>query len=419
MVYIVDGKALTLSQAVAMLKASDELRLQAGVHPPLKLKGLSDLLITGEEGAVLDGGIGNGCTLTDCVNCTIRGLNVRGDGRKYENKQGVGFQVIGGQNIIIEDCEAYGFQRAGVELCGAQEVRVERVCAHDNGYCGILATWDDVKNVSRNITIRDCRALNNAGDPTITDNHSGNGILLDGARDVLVEFCEAAYNGWDMQNEEFNGPVGIWTAHTDRAVIRYCISHDNRTQWGKTDGGGFDFDGGTTNSVIECCLSFLNDGAGYLLCQYEDAPAMYNNRVIHCVSLEDGIGNHKCSLALCDCGSPHRTEGGIVRGCVFYNSHNRDIVQGHLDDTVIENCVMIKQGSGQFFRHEYIEFALQHRGPQRQSFTEVELNNIDYYDLDHPDCDVNAPVHAIINWTPLTDPRALPEYFERSEIKLL
>ena len=419
MIYQVDGETLTLRKAAASLQNGDELRINPGVHPALELRGLSGVLVTGAPGAVLDGGAGTACMLTDCTGCTLRGLVARGAGRKYENAQGAGFRVTGGRDLVIEDCETTGFQRAGVELCGVQGARVERVCARDNGYCGILATWDGAGTVSRDITVRDCRALNNAGDPTITHNHSGNGILLDGVQGALVEFCEAAFNGWDMQNEEFNGPVGIWTAHADRAVIRYCVSHDNRTQWGKTDGGGFDFDGGTTNSLIEYCLSFSNDGAGYLLCQYENAPAMYGNEIRLSVSLDDGIGNHRCSLALCDCGSPARTEGGLVRGCVFYNSHGRDIVQGHLDETVLENCVLLKRGGGQYFRHEYLESALPHRGADRQTWGEVRFVQNQYHDFDLPDRRTKEPFLSIGSRAPLTDPRELPAYFTELELERL
>jgi len=35
-----------------------------------------------------------------------------------------------------------------------------------------------------------------------------------------------------------------------------------------TDGGGFDFDGGVTNSIMEYCLSFENDGPGFGIYQF-------------------------------------------------------------------------------------------------------------------------------------------------------
>jgi hypothetical protein len=70
-------------------------------------------------------------------------------------------------------------------------------------------------------------------------------------------------------------------------TIQYCISYKNKTHKGAKDGGGFDFDGGVTNSVIQYCLSYENEGAGYGLFQYAGASRWYNNAVRYCVSIND------------------------------------------------------------------------------------------------------------------------------------
>ena len=65
--------------------------------------------------------------------------------------------------------------------------------------------------------------------------------------------------------------VGIWTYASNRVTIRSSESYGNRTG-GHADGGGFDLDGGVTNSVIEYCYSHDNDGPGFLVWNYEGAP---------------------------------------------------------------------------------------------------------------------------------------------------
>ena len=66
---------------------------------------------------------------------------------------------------------------------------------------------------------------------------------------VLIEYCTATNNGWDMPRTG-NGPVGIWAYESDSVLIQRCIAYRNKTQKGAADGGGFDFDGGMTNSII-------------------------------------------------------------------------------------------------------------------------------------------------------------------------
>ncbi|GHT26653.1 hypothetical protein AGMMS4957_22110 [Bacteroidia bacterium] len=85
-----------------------------------------------------------------------------------------------------------------------------------------------------------------------------------------------------------NGPVGIWTYESDSILIQYCIAYKNKTSEGADDGGGFDLDGGVTNSIIQYCLSYENEGSGFGLFQYAGASPWYNNTIRHCISENDG-----------------------------------------------------------------------------------------------------------------------------------
>ncbi len=51
--------------------------------------------------------------------------------------------------------------------------------------------------------------------------------------------------------------------------------------------GGQVFDGGVTNSLIQYCLSYDNEGAGYGLFQYPGAARWSGNVVRYCVSIND------------------------------------------------------------------------------------------------------------------------------------
>jgi hypothetical protein len=67
-------------------------------------------------------------------------------------------------------------------------------------------------------------------------------------------------------------------------------SHHNRTA-GTKDGGGFDLDGGVTESIIQYNRSHDNDGAGYLLAQFPGARSFCRNVVRYNLSRDDGRKN--------------------------------------------------------------------------------------------------------------------------------
>ena len=165
--------------------------------------------------ATIDGGAGSAVVIRGCTGVTIRRLNVVGAGRNTGNQHGVGVLVDHSHFVLIDRVEASGFQRAGVEFRLCRDLRITQVYAHDNGYAGISCVGH-----SECVYLGRCRTINNPGDPTVLDNHSGNGIVLYAVVSTTVEYCEAAENGWDMPWHG-NGPVGIWCAcEADRVLIQ-------------------------------------------------------------------------------------------------------------------------------------------------------------------------------------------------------
>ena len=246
----------------------------------------------GEGRATLYGGTGHGVVLDTVDAGTVRNITVTGCGRKA-GSDGTGIVASDCSSLTIEDVEVHGFRLAGVDVRGGSGVRIERVTARENGAAGI--TVNRGADIARNIVIRDCIAHSNAGDPKRLDNHSGNGIVVGGLENCTIEYCEAYNNGYDMPRTG-NGPVGIWGYAAHNLTIQYCISHDNKTSPGGMDGGGFDFDGGVTDSVLQYNLSYNNHGSGYLLCQYPGAAPWKNNRCRFNISINDGRTNHLAGI---------------------------------------------------------------------------------------------------------------------------
>jgi hypothetical protein len=270
----------------------------------------------GQGRATIDGAKGEALVIDGASHINIRSLEFQGAGRKTGSESS-GVVLRNSSNLVVEDIEARGFRASGLSINGVTNARIIRVRAHLNGFAGISSHGA----LSRNLHLSQCLVENNPGDPTVRRNHSGNGIVIGQAQDVIVERCEARYNGWDMPWNG-NGPVGIWAYRSDRVIIRHCVSHHNRST--AKDGGGFDFDGGMTNSVLEYNYSHSNFGAGYLICQYANAGLFENNVVRYNISQDDGLFDHNAGIFVWVGGAEMKST--LVHNNTVFNSKGSAVI---------------------------------------------------------------------------------------------
>ncbi len=278
----------TLSRVASAALMPDTRILLAGgkvFEGTLVVKGdeLSGIEISSYGGgtAEIRGGAGDGVLVEGVKNLRITNLKLVGAGRKEGNDQGRGVSLRHVKGAVVDGVEASGFQHAGIEPHGCEDVRITNFHAHDNGHAGIAASG------VRKLYIGKCRAINNPGDPTIKHNHSGNGIVASGCSDVTIEYCESAENGWDQYvGGQGNGPVGIWCHDSERVIIQHCVAHHNKSTSG--DGGGFDFDGGTSDSTLQYNYSYENQSSGMLLWEYGSRKQLTRNTIRYNVFVHDG-----------------------------------------------------------------------------------------------------------------------------------
>ena len=229
------------------------------------------------------GGFGNGIELISSdkdlpvAHITVRQTQVSG----FRARTAHHFEGIGVLGLATRD----GERIANIEL--------ENVTSFDNDLAGALFESQSGRR-HQNITIRRSWFFKNRGLQSV-DKHSGNGIIIGQTDGALVETTEAFENG--EHNTTSGGPVGIWAWDSDRVVFRNNISHDNRTAGG-ADGGGFDFDGGVTNSLMENNLSYNNDGAGFLLCTFPGSSPVRKVVLRNNVSINDGRKNGYAGIML-------------------------------------------------------------------------------------------------------------------------
>jgi len=308
--------------------------------------------------ANIDAANGAGLIADGCNHLAVKNLNFKGSGRKDGNTEN-GVHIFDLSGAAIDKVDVGGFRSNGILASGVCDVRITNVHAHENGHAGICVEGSPVKGRSKNVYIGYSIADNNPGDPTNLTNHSGNGIVAGNVDNAVIEYCRATNNGWDMPRKG-NGPVGIWAWDADNMVIQFCIAHDNKSPG--EDGGGFDLDGGVTNSIMQHNLSYNNEGPGYFLCQYPSAPVFKNNIVRYNISQNDGTKNNRRSGIDIYAANTQMSDCKIYNNTI-YNRNGAGIGFGGLDvpGIVIRNNIFICAGEllsgeakrGRFERNVY------------------------------------------------------------------
>jgi hypothetical protein len=253
--------------------------------------------------ARISAGLGRGVRIYNAGGIEISRLLVSGAGRAAGNLvSGVEIYTDRGgatkfEHVRLANVEVSGFGDAGILLgaypadgtkSGFRDVRITNVSAHDNADAGIKSFGYFSSTASgwahENVYVGSCRTYNNVGIPNKGTN-SGSGIVLGDVDGATIERC-VAYNNGANNNHSGGGPVGIWAWDSNRVTIQHNESYNNKT--GTLDGGGFDLDGGVTNSIVQYNYSHNNAGAGYLLAQFAGARPFGNNVVRYNISENDG-----------------------------------------------------------------------------------------------------------------------------------
>lgn len=273
----------------------------------------------GSGRATIYAGNGNGVFVYNAAGFVIDNLNLVGAGTQTNTGHGVLFfadqpGAVKYDYVRIDRAEVSGFLEGGVligadnaqDYTGYRDVRITRVVSHDNGDSGIQLFGRFVSNPGPNIPgtdsyanadvyIGDSVVYNNRGKPG-KGNNSGNGIVLGSVDGAVVEYS-LAYNNGELNDFADGGPVGIWAYDANNVTIQHNEAYGNKTGTSK-DGGGFDLDGGVSNSVMQYNYAHDNEGAGFLLAQFRGARPFYNNTVRYNISENDGRKNSYAGIYL-------------------------------------------------------------------------------------------------------------------------
>jgi hypothetical protein len=277
----------------------------------------------GAQAAVIASGTSFGLFAYNIAGIEIRRLVFRGDGVNANVETGVSFFIDAPstqfQYLRLDSLEVSGYHYSGIAVgswngtSGYSDVRITNCQAHANGETG-LATYAEALAAHHNWYVGNCKTFDNAGLPDVNYTNTGSGIVMSGIDGALVENCEAYHNGWLNANPG-GGPVGIWGYCCNNLVIQHCEAHHNSSGT-PHDGGGFDLDGGCTNSILQYNYSHDNGGPGYLLAQYGDAPPMHDLTIRYNVSENDARQYSQGAINVWSSGA----NGGIQRVLIHNNT---------------------------------------------------------------------------------------------------
>lgn len=290
----------SLNYATARLQDGDKLYIVGDMNGSMYMAGKRDITISGFNGvSSVSSGIKYGLVADNCPGITITDLALWGTkADAYQDGIGIWFkdETYGG-NVNISNVYVSGYGGRGIAVYNYQDKEISNIniinstvrnCKWDGIYVGGADYWNILHNIN-GVTVKNCIAQENTGG-AVNWLHTGSGIFISCAKNVLIRDCESAYNGAGNLSTS-GGPVGIWVGDVENGLIINCKSYNNTSNL--LDGGGFDIDGGCLNVIIDSCESYENKGAGYMVYEWATTSGFRINNVLikNSSSTNDGINS--------------------------------------------------------------------------------------------------------------------------------
>jgi hypothetical protein len=276
----------------------------------------------GSGKATIASGEQNGFFAYDAAGIDLNNMNFTGNGASNVNT-GILFYTEAPGDVLhdfirIDNVEIQAY-KTGITVgawngkTGYKNIRITNVTAHDLNHAGITTFAQSMYGI-KDIYVGDNHLYNISGVGTGISGGSGSGIVIAKADGGILERNIVHDNGWSG-----DANVGIWAYESNNITIQYNESYKNFTA-GVADGGGFDLDGGMTNSVMQYNYSHDNDGAGYGLYQYQGAPPWSGNTVRYNISQNDGKKNTYGGITMWSASNGQITNSSIYNNTVYTKS---------------------------------------------------------------------------------------------------
>jgi hypothetical protein len=271
--------------------------------------------------AVLIGEQADGIDITTS-NITIQNLTITADPSVISNGNyayGIYLHNATSRQLVnetINNVNVSGFSYSGLCLQGwngtatasrgFSNVLIENSSFHDNQVSGLFAAAGDSTGnefqsafpanlyLNSNLNIRNCQAYNNAGSNMALHGtpdgininqglNTAGGIFISSVKNAVVQHC-TTYNNC----AQGYGSVGMWTFDSTLVTFQYDESYDTHTLG--ADGDGFDFDHGTTHSLMQYDYSHGNAGLGFLIATIGGSSNDIGNTIRYSVADDNNGG---------------------------------------------------------------------------------------------------------------------------------
>lgn len=205
---------------------------------------------------------------------------------QVDQNQGAGLSKY--EHVRVDNVVSHGFAANGIEVYAHGSVGYQDVAIVESEFYGNLNAGVSVganlwtQLIHRDVHVDRVVARDNPGFSGCSP-HCGQGIVLGQVDSAVIENSIAHTNGAAFGK----GNVGIWAWQSNEVTIQRNLAYDNLSPAGP-DGGGFDIDGGVTNSVVQYNVARNNAGAGYLLAEFDYAEPMSQNVFRYNLSVNDG-----------------------------------------------------------------------------------------------------------------------------------
>ncbi len=255
----------------------------------------------------------DGIAIYNLGNVKINNINVLGTGMGLQ-KSGINIYTDANRgtnisNITVSDVQVSSFGKHGISIgswgtpYGFSDLLINNANVYSN-QDGIVS-YAQNKNTHKNIHVTNSITHDNPGISGLSS-PTGSGIVLGGVDGGVIEHNKSYNNG--ASNTSGSGPIGIWAYDSNNVTIQFNESYDNKSSGG--DGGGFDFDGGVSNSYMQYNYSHGNVGAGILVGTYPNSGPNTGNTIRYNISENDGKKGAYAGLTIY----------GVVQSLSVYNN---------------------------------------------------------------------------------------------------
>ncbi|MFN3404328.1 MAG: PA14 domain-containing protein [Cytophagaceae bacterium] len=315
----------------------------------------------GSGKAVINSGNGFGLYVFNIGGIKVYNLKFTGSGPAVNGENGIKFfsnlANVKPELLIVEDVEVSGYSKSGILIAGKgydsgfKNIRITGCRIHSNGEAGIRSMGDSI-NLNKvyahhYLYIAHNKIYNITGQSDLIWFHTGSGIALCSVNEAMVEYNEA-YNNGHLNNSPDGGPVGIWVYNSNKAIIQFNEAHHNKAGFDR-DGGGFDIDGGTTNSIIQYNYSHDNEGAGLMVAQFKNGLPLKNNHIRYNISQNDGRKNDYPGILLWSASTGGLEDLYIYNNIIYLSTapsgNPRAVyIDGPMEDVYFRNNIFYTTG---------------------------------------------------------------------------